>query len=66
MNLPEKIGNYNFYVEGSNSAIWVNSTNGKISEKCSTYNIMSGVENVYGITGRVYSGSDITIQIGTI
>lgn len=64
MRLPDKIGNYNYYVEGTDDAIYVKSNNGRINEKCTTYNIMAGMENVYGITGKVYSGTDIEIKIG--
>jgi hypothetical protein len=65
MRLPDKIGNYEYYVEGTNDAIYVKSMNGRIVQSCSTYNVMTDLETVYGITGKVYSGTNIEIKIGS-
>jgi hypothetical protein len=68
MQLPDRIGNYDYYVEATNDAIYVKTYNGRISEKCTTYLLMEslGETPVYGITGKVHSGTPILITIDTM
>jgi len=65
MKLPDTIGNYPYYIEATDTTIYVNSTNGKIKEESTTYKVMEGLNVVSGIAGRVKSGNDITVGIGS-
>jgi hypothetical protein len=66
MKLPPKIASYDYYVEATSSEIRVVSTDGRISESCSTFNILEGSAVIMGIKGTVFSGnSNIVVTYGT-
>jgi len=56
IDLPYKISSYDYYVEATDNAVWVKTVDGKVSENCSTYNVVKELI-IDHISGKVYSGN---------
>lgn len=61
ISIPDKLTNYNYYIEITNSDVWVKTTNGQISESCTTYNVIKDIDLINSISslsgGEIFPGN---------
>jgi len=55
METPDSLSTYNYYIEISQSKVTVKTTNGRVSESCTTYNVEDAVLGTNSIIGSINS-----------